>query len=271
MEEIGFNLFADQSEVTNSSYSAFVDWQKKYGNTSFQPDTSVWDVFNLELKQHYFQHVIFESAPVVGISLESAKAYCSWKTDRTLEEYLIHKGMIEPCSDSGFTAQKYYTGKWQNKVPDPTIPFLEFRLPSVEEWKKLADQEGIYLSAPFWLDTTMNKFGKWTDDTVNLFVRKPGADTLFTTVNPYDIYAMQVVPTGNSELDQNELGINNIIGGVAELTSLGHVMGGHWNQSFTQIRLDSAYQIQLPSALVGFRCVASYDYWIKDKSKSKQR
>lgn len=271
MEEIGFNLFADQSEVNNSSFQAFVDWQNKFGSTSYSPDTSVWDEFNLELKNHYFQHVIFESAPVVGINLASAQAYCKWKTDRVLEDYLTQKGIIEPCSDSGFTAQKYYEGKWQGKIPDPTIPFIQYRLPTIDEWKKLAGKEQLFHKAPFWLDTTLNKFGHWADDTVNLFVKKPASDTLFTTINPYDVYAMQVVPTGNSELDLNEIGLNNIIGGVAELTTLGHVMGGHWNQNFSKIRLDSAYQIQLPSALVGFRCVASYDYWIKEKSKSKQR
>lgn len=89
-------FYMDETEITNNEYRQFelalrdsvensvtgytVDSLKRY-----YPDTTVWMrdftyTMGDPMVQYYYSHPAFDGYPVVGVSWESAKAFCDWRT-----------------------------------------------------------------------------------------------------------------------------------------------------------------------------------------------
>ena len=98
------NLFCDITEVSNLEWKEYTHWAKhKFGEQSAKyqntlPDTIVWrqGPYNEPYIQYYYQHPAYQNYPVVGISYEQAKAFCTWRSDRVNEKIYIEKHKIDP-------------------------------------------------------------------------------------------------------------------------------------------------------------------------------
>lgn len=130
--QITESLFADETEISNHSWREYEFWVKtKYGEHSKEhlavlPDTLVWRQAhnaNESYVKHYYRHVAYKDYPVVGISHSQAQAFCTWRTQRVKEYYMItHKKEL----------------------------FIEYRLPSKEEWELLSNNGGNVFSNKGW-------------------------------------------------------------------------------------------------------------------------
>ena len=89
---IAENFYADKTEITNHSYREYGFWIKRvFGENSpeFKAtaiDTSVWnEISGLENLSKLY-HIVrkYDNHPVVGITLEQAKAFTDWRSDSCL-------------------------------------------------------------------------------------------------------------------------------------------------------------------------------------------
>ena len=119
--EIATNMFMDETEITNISWQEYMYWNERiYGKTSEEylatfPDSMVWEEPN---RSHYLDHPAYRDYPVVGITWQQAKLFCTWRSDRVMEQLLIKK----------------------EKNPKLIIPAkLTYRLPTIQEWERIAN------------------------------------------------------------------------------------------------------------------------------------
>ena len=127
--QINDTLFADETEVSNFSWTEYEYWTKAiYGANSKEhlatlPDTLCWReklAYNEPYVQYYYRHVAYRDYPIVGISYEQASAYCKWRTERVKTFLSAKKDFIN-----------------QN---------FEYRLPTKSEWEKLAETSTFVLN-----------------------------------------------------------------------------------------------------------------------------
>lgn len=82
------SFYIDETEVANVDWKEFLFyilrdsgeamWSRLY------PDTTVWlrDLaFNDPYSQYYFNHIAFNTYPVVGVNWHQANEYCKWRTE----------------------------------------------------------------------------------------------------------------------------------------------------------------------------------------------
>ena len=70
-------------ELSNIEYREFIN--SDIQNKKYLPDTSCWQKeigFYESYEKYYYRHPKYNNYPVVGISKESALAYCSWLTTK---------------------------------------------------------------------------------------------------------------------------------------------------------------------------------------------
>ncbi len=210
---ISENTYMDVAEVSNLNWREYMSWTaKQFGNTSTQylatlPDTTVWEGKKWEpIKEFYLRNSEYENYPVVGISHSQAVAYCTWRADR-INEVL----------------------KLQNKKSTSTF---SCRLPSKDEWEKLANNELI----PF--GTFQSEFHNLQNVTEDGVVHE---QNLMAPVKSF-------TPTLN--------GYYNLIGNVAEMVmEKGIAKGGSWNHTNIDVTVDKDNQYEGPTKWWGFRCV----------------
>ena len=101
-------FYMDETEVTNSEYSLFMQYTKKvfppedpkFKNIyeSVLPDTLVWrkGLGNTNiLAESYLRHPSYAEYPVVGVSWLQANKYCKWRTNAVNLKVLMDKGVIK--------------------------------------------------------------------------------------------------------------------------------------------------------------------------------
>jgi hypothetical protein len=159
---ISSNLYVDRTQITNFSYSEFVWWTGHvYGRESPEynfvyPDSSSWEKVSPNripfLK--YSNHIFYRDFPVVGINCEQAKKFSKWRSDRVMEYFLIKEGVLkyEPTRrtipDSVFFIERYFTGKYLNRAPNPNIEYYpDYQLPDTT----------IYFRIEFFADPLYSK------------------------------------------------------------------------------------------------------------------
>jgi formylglycine-generating enzyme required for sulfatase activity len=83
------SFYISKTEVTNGEYKVFLEDLKAKNNLEDYkialPDTSKWQTnshFFSAFKDYYFSHPSYKDYPVVNVSHEGAKLYCSWFTEK---------------------------------------------------------------------------------------------------------------------------------------------------------------------------------------------
>lgn len=111
--KVGEKLYAARHETSVLDYQEFLQAIRS-DETLYQaclPDSQAWTAelaYGDPYVESYFQHPAFSSYPILGISYESAQAYCVWLT----EAY--------------------------QKLPDRKFERVRFRLPTEAEWEHAA-------------------------------------------------------------------------------------------------------------------------------------
>lgn len=274
MVEIDDNFYADKTEMNNFNYESFVVWAERvYGKNSEQylftlPDTAVWlrtpltdgnekfaPLFE-KLAEVYFQSDRLRNFPVVGISFEQAKAYCHWRGERVLEYILRTKKEIPidtlPNSETVFTIEKYYAGKYYDISPDKNIPYPEYTLPTIAEWEKMARGKSPNNDANFGIDLNKNRL---TENSfpfnIYEYAHRPERDTGQLSIT---------MPTFS--FPQNDFGIYEIIGNVAEMTATkGTAKGGSWMHKLDESKISNHQAYKEPTSWLGFRCVCRWKFY----------
>jgi formylglycine-generating enzyme required for sulfatase activity len=218
-------LYALRHEVTNREYREFLqdlkatNQNEKYAKCLY--DSSLW-ISKIKysycepLKMAYHYHPAYDNYPTVNISLEGAKSYGEWLTD------------------------KY------NKDAKRKYKKVLFRLPSENEWKKLASPLSGH-NLPWEGSSNSSKNGK----------------THFSNIKVMDPKTAKVNYIGDGGLGTiivahykpNNLGIYDVIGNVSEMTQEGTQKGGSWDNYLEESTIDKTQNYTLPDPRVGFRIV----------------
>lgn len=236
-KRIDFNFYADQTEVRNIDYKEYLHWLKTvHGPTSeiyveAFPDTSVWKSLDNEntLHQTYFNHSGYDVFPVVGISLEQAKDYSKWRSERVTEMYLRVNGIIakisNPSLDNHFTVQRYLEGKQDWILKQEEIFAAEYTIPTREEWEKIAGKKYEEIHQTIFPDSKESR--KILKKEQSLTWTKERSSIL----NNQKLQSMPVQSYG-----KNIHGLYGIIGNVAELVDEQNISkGGSWLDAHNEV------------------------------------
>ena len=232
-------FYISSTEITNINWKEFLMYLKQEGRLEEYNanllDTTVWRQklsYNEPYVDYYYQHPAYEKYPAVGMTLKQANAYANWLTE------------IFALRDQGVK--------------------VTFSVPSKKQWIRAArgdartfypwsgqymrNSEGLFLSNFKTLD---ERFITRTD--LN------GAYTDTYKVRPYDNFTdegMKITTPGESYWP-NKFGVYNMSGNVAELVSDAPIaMGGSWNDTGYDVRVESEQPATEPKSTVGFRVVA---------------
>ncbi|MFP5471591.1 MAG: formylglycine-generating enzyme family protein [Bacteroidia bacterium] len=214
--------FIDNTEISNFSWLEYVYWTKNNNPDNLLnvlPDTTVWD--SEPYKIHYFRHIAYRDYPVVGVSYEQAVEYCKWRSERVNESlYRKSRGL-----------------KITDKVSSEEIPqVFEYRLPTEEEFISVASVGN--------------------SEKIEKKINKTGMCITINAINPAIKSERQDVTAPVKSYWPNKLGIYNIFGNVAEMTSIkGLSKGGSWKDKVDEISAEKRHYCQKPENWLGFRCV----------------
>ncbi|HZH86924.1 MAG TPA: SUMF1/EgtB/PvdO family nonheme iron enzyme [Brumimicrobium sp.] len=234
-------FYMSKTVVTNREYQEFLNYLKKNGDKDkyeiAKIDTVGWrNIPNKDLQSYakeYHRNSAYNFYPVVNVSKEGAALYCEWFTEQ------------------------------MNKMV-PEDKQMKFRLPLKAEWLRAAEGtnsnkvyawEGPYLRND--KGQILANFAKVLESSISrnekgeLIILKDlpissGISKSVDVIAPTDAYW------------PNEFGLYNLNGNVSEmLADKEEVIGGSWYDGGYDIRNRSTKIYDGPSALVGFRIVAT--------------
>jgi len=222
------SLYISKYELTNLEYNIFLkdikSNEKEEKIKKYMPDSTLWsDKFeymnNAPYTMMYHWHPSYDSYPIVNITKEAIEYYCTWRTN------------------------KY------NSDPNREYKKVIFRLPSETEWKKcsspLPDHRlPWYGNFPYEVDK---------NNQIIPLANLKFKDYVTDRYNYVQDGALITVAVGNYK--ENNIGIYDIIGNVAEITSDGKVKGGSWANTLDESLIDKNQNYSLPDPRVGFRLV----------------
>ncbi len=230
-KEVSHRFFASAYEVTNKEYRLYLNDLKEHNQLDEYkrnlPDTAQWvnafpNAFNESFFEKYFWHPGFDQYPVVNVSKEAASDYCKWLTNR------------------------YNTQK------KPKFNKVTFRLPTEQEWNKLASVlpgHNLPWYGNFAYEPNDDKF------CANVKFRdklSKGEDYQYTLDGALTMNAV-------GQYKPNKIGLYDVIGNVAELTSSGVIKGGSWFNTIDECVVNKTQDFNAPDPRVGFRVVMMID------------
>ena len=229
------NFYADQTEVSNLFYKEYLYWlESVFGTESAEyirafPDSTVW-TYQKEIEidfDTYFWSYIFDDYPVVGITLEQAKNYSSWRTDRVLELTLIDFGYLpldlKENRKNYFSVERLINGEVEllRELKDLLV-YTIYEVPTIEQWDELS---GLIS------DSEKEKANSYSS-------------RIYKQLRPYD------------DGRKNKFGIYNVVGNVAELVdSPGVTKGGSWKHHPDDTPPLENFKQNIPNCWTGFRTV----------------
>ena len=247
------SVFIDATEITNIEYLEYLHYLKRDSARSQYlqalPDTTVWfDIYDNPLAKafsyDYLRKPHFSRFPVVGVTRNQARSYCSWRS------HIVNANM-----------------NLSYKVT--------YRLPSPEEWYSVAIQSSSYQISNEIENLNKMKFerndlldiknksgtqlslSKLRKNIVSFYERNP--ILLFENLSTAENFEFKEYLGIGSGPKRSYAGINqvnNIRGNVSELTSEpGLAMGGNWALNFSETPPDATLIYDKSSALLGFRCI----------------
>ncbi len=271
--EIEYNFYADETEVSNHNWKEYLKYiQSVFGKKSEQyinaiPDTTVWLKQGMipHLYKIYFRDPFYDDFPVVGITLNQAKAYCKWRSDRVAEMLLIEQGCMNPnpnaTPENHFTIDRYRSKEYQFVNTWCEMPFPIFRLPTNDEWELFAGKD------------TGFEYGVDPETDENYLVQKE-MKSLFCTLEyiaseqnefSYETHegtrSERLITTASSlSFAKNVFGIFHTIGNVSEMIDEEDISkGGSWKDKLSDIKIINKNMTEVPNCWTGFRCVSSWE------------
>ncbi|WMN06404.1 SUMF1/EgtB/PvdO family nonheme iron enzyme [Marivirga arenosa] len=254
---LGNNLYTFKTEVQNINYLEYLYYVKKDSSTEFHesqllkfdPTDTVYN------EQKYFRNIKTRYYPVVYVNYEQATNYCEW-----LEDILNQRMM-----DNEEISEEEYN--------------LDVRLPTIEEWVKMAIRYDYVLKRTPWLESIAGSDQDRSElqDIINKNNLRISADEyedkiqIYLKKNPVFIIE-NLVYKGKDEYLNYVLNLNEIWGrkdyqslekipydlrgNVSEMTTInGIAKGGNWKTSQEEIGVFTNVKYKEPSNIIGFRCV----------------
>ena len=196
-------------------------------------DTTVWRhllALNEPFVDYYYQHKAYSEYPAVGMTLKQAEAYANWLTAiYALKNQSVKIIFSVPTKKQWIRAAR---GEWQTHYP--------------WDGKYMRNSKGVFLSN----HKTLGNENVHTETSTNkLVVLATGAKCAESTITaPAESYY------------PNQFGIYNMSGNVAELVSDDTVaMGGSWNDTGYDVRVESEQPATQPKSTIGFRIVVTIE------------
>jgi formylglycine-generating enzyme required for sulfatase activity len=193
-------------------------------------NTTVWRqrlAYNEPFVNYYYQHQTYSEYPAVGMTLKQAIAYADWLTE------------IFAMRDQGVK--------------------VTFSVPTKKQWIRAA-RGGASTQYPWDGPYLRNSKGSFLSNH-----KAVGSENIHLERSTNNLV---VVSSGNKGLENtitapgesyypNQFGIYNMSGNVAELVSDDTVaMGGSWNDTGYDVRVESEQPASEPKSTIGFRVVA---------------
>jgi len=229
-------FFIAATEVTNFQWKEFLMYLKQEGRMEEYRDnildTTVWRpllAYNEPFVDYYYQNKAYSEYPAVGMTLKQAQAYANWLTEiYALKNQSVKIIFSVPTKKQWIRAAR---GEWQTHYP--------------WDGKYMRNSKGAYLS----------NFKNY--DAANIHYN--------TEINKYEVMSMSQCMEGTitapaESYYPNKFGIYNMSGNVAELVSDDTVaMGGSWNDTGYDVRVESEQPATQPKSTIGFRMVATIE------------
>jgi formylglycine-generating enzyme required for sulfatase activity len=214
------------------------------------PDSSVWENTAMATLD-YLNSPLYRFFPVVGVSYAQAKAYCKWR-ENVLNHHIRQKNPKKfpnyytlrlPTEAEWERAAQTYAGvvhsKEKKKVAKdfgeklkeeyPEIPF------SAEEIQ--AQEEAYFASGAFTPAFNCKPFLTYPEYRKHLpQEKKPPLISVYADL-------------------ENQLGMYNMLGNVAEWVEEGYAKGGSWQHEMEECLPHQKQEVEKPTNWLGFRCV----------------
>ncbi|MEL6561281.1 MAG: SUMF1/EgtB/PvdO family nonheme iron enzyme [Bacteroidota bacterium] len=219
-------------EVSNRQFNEFLTYLKENGQTELYEKVNfkneLWsEIGTPQMAEHYHVYKGFQEFPAVNVSREGAEAYLQWLTDEF---------------------------KKVNKTDNEVV----FRLPTKAEWIRAArgnDHNHTYAWGSPYLRNAEGLY--------NCNFKRIGAENIYfdEETNSYQVLQQQDKPevfitSYVGDYPANQFGIKNLNGNVAEMVADEDVaMGGSWNDTGYDVRIESTRKFEKASPFVGFRPV----------------
>ncbi|MDC1431315.1 formylglycine-generating enzyme family protein [Bacteroidia bacterium] len=227
-------FFISSTEVTNIQWKEFLMYLKQEGRMEEYNanvlNTTVWRqrlAYNEPFVNYYYQHQTYSEYPAVGMTLKQAIAYADWLTE------------IFAMRDQGVK--------------------VTFSVPTKKQWIRAA-RGGASTQYPWDGPYLRNSKGSFLSNH-----KAVGSENIHLERSTNNLV---VVSSGNKGVENtitapgesyypNQFGIYNMSGNVAELVSDDTVaMGGSWNDTGYDVRVESEQPASEPKSTIGFRVVA---------------
>ena len=265
--QIADNLFADETEVANTDYKEYMQWNLRvYGKDSKEylsalPDSNVWTEvsYGMPLMTHYYKHPSYNDYPVIGLTLEQAKNYSAWRTERVAEMYLNMKGCIKKIKTTDgsktFTIERYLNGNFEWIIKKETFLLARYKIPTIEEWEQLAGGNSKFR---YGVDSLSRHNKKLLKSCKILFNTK---DIKNTKPNKKcNSYLNNDLPSYNRDFSKNVNNLYNTIGNVAEMIDAPNTSkGGSWHHHIDDIEITKNDTFSTPNSWTGFRNVCALE------------
>lgn len=229
-------FYISRYEVSNQQYLAFLDELKARGQEddyraalpALQQAAS-WKKAPLKegtMSPLYTAHQAFAQSPVMGVSYQAANAYCDWLSRKAEEET---EGAYE----------------------------IEFRLPTHAEWIRAArgeTQSEYAWDSPY----LQNEKGNYQCNFKRISAEKIryNAESNTYEIVPPETYESVMLIDAVDAYEANAFGLYNVCGNVAEMIAEeGKAVGGSWNDTGYDVRVESVSDYAASSPYVGFRPV----------------
>jgi formylglycine-generating enzyme required for sulfatase activity len=227
-------FYMASTEVTNIQWKEFLTYLKQVGRTEEYNanvlDTTVWRqrlAYNEPFVNYYYQHEAYSEYPAVGVTLKQAIAYADWLT----EIFAMRDQEVK----------------------------ITFSVPTKKQWIRAARGEtsGSYPWGGLYM---RNSNGVYLSNFKRLGAQniRYNREKKEYQVVPFNNLSSTMTFTAPAEsYYPNQFGIYNMSGNVAELVSDDTVaLGGSWNDTGYDVRVESEQPATEAKSTIGFRVVA---------------